>query len=277
MKPSVQTVAVVLAILLVLPLLSSTARAGDEDACPIDARAIGQDVEALFRAPGDWDAGHWAAVGAIGALSTGLVLKWDEAIYKQSVEAPGAFPYVVVHKLAWLGGWYGRNDLVPIITFGSLAGGLAIAGAARDDDRLTRTAGIVTEAYLFTAGITLALKLLAGRSRPYTGDGAKKWRFIGFHKRDTRSFPSGHTASAFSMATVVTKRHSDWYVQLPAWTLATGVAAQRIDSGAHWASDTLIGAVIGYSVSAFLTDRHSCANPSAAANSPSYFTVGFDF
>ncbi len=258
-------------------LMSVPVQAGDESHCGIDAHAVGQDIEALFRAPGDWDTGHWVAAGAIGVVSTGLVLRWDQVIYRHSVESPTSFPYVIVNKLAWLGSWYGHNNLAPLLTIGAVAGGFAIAGATKDDDRLMRTAGVLTESYLFTSGITIAVKLLAGRSRPYTNDDARKWRFIGFHRREARSFPSGHTSGAFSMATVISKRHQQWYAQIPAWTLAAGVAAQRIDSGAHWASDTLIGAAIGYSVSALLTDRHTCDGASSGASTTSYFTVGFDF
>lgn len=251
-----------------LSLLPASAAVAGEDACRIDLDAIGDDFVDLFKEPGSWGTEEWLAFGATGALTTGLILGWDEDIHRASIERPGSFPYVVIHKLAWLGGWYGKNDINPVITFAALTGGLFVVGKATDDDYLVRTTGIMTEAYLFTGFFTAATKLLAGRSRPYTGDGSRRWRFVGLHTRDTRSFPSGHTASAFSMATVLTRRHNDWWVHVPAWTLAAGAASQRIDSGVHWTSDVLVGAVLGYAISAFLADRHTCDDPATGAARP---------
>jgi len=266
------------ATLIMAPPLAPPAQAQSEDACKIDAQSVGDDFVALLKAPGDWGTSEWVAFGAVGALTTGLIVKWDEDILRVSQENPESFPYAVIHKLAWLGKWYGKNDINPIITFAGVTGGLFLIGKARDDDYLVRTTGIMTESYLFTAGFTIAIKLLTGRSRPSTGEGAKKWRFIGLHKRQTRSFPSGHAASAFSMVGALTSRHSEWWVQVPAWTLGTGFAAQRIDSGAHWTSDVLVGAVMGYAISSFLADRHTCPAPaSGAAPATSYITFGFDF
>jgi membrane-associated phospholipid phosphatase len=80
------------------------------------------------------------------------------------------------------------------------------------------------------------------------------------------------------MVGALTSRHSEWWVQVPAWTLGTGFAAQRIDSGVHWTSDVLVGAVLGLAISSFLADRHTCTTPaSGAAAATSYITFGFDF
>lgn len=266
-----------LVTLMLMTALSTRARAGTEDSCPIEGN-IGNDLADLVTAPADWSTEEWLAAGAMGVVTAGLIVRWDESIQRTSVENPESFPYVIIHKLAWLGKWYGKNDINPVITFAAVTGGLFAVGKASDDDYLVRTTGIMTESYLFTAGFSIALKLLLGRSRPYVGSGPRSWHFVGFHSRDTRSFPSGHVSSAFSMASVLSKRHDDWWVQVPAWTLATGVASERIDSGAHWTSDVLVGAVLGSAIGAFLADRHTCTNPATGAVSGvQYVTFGFDF
>ena len=264
--------------ILITALVALPAVAGTEESCAIDASAIGDDLADLITAPADWSTEEWLAAGAVGAVTAGLIIRWDEDIQRVSMEDPESFPYVIVHKLAWLGKWYGKNNINPALTFAAVTGGLFAIGKARDDDYLVRTTGIMTESYLFTAGFSMAFKLLLGRARPYLGDGARRWHFFGIHGRDMRSFPSGHTSGAFSMATALSKRHNEWWVQVPAYTLATGVASQRIDSGVHWTSDVLVGAVLGYAISAFLAERHTCTDPATGAVTPTtYINFGFNF
>jgi membrane-associated phospholipid phosphatase len=57
--------------------------------------------------------------------------------------------------------------------------------------------------------------------------------------------PSGHALKAFATMTVVVKRYPHWWVQLPAYSIACGVAVQRIDSRNHWVSDVVLGGTIG--------------------------------
>ncbi len=64
---------------------------------------------------------------------------------------------------------------------------------------------------------------------------------------DHRSFPSGHSAIAFMGATMVAKElgHiSPWYT-LGAYTLATGIAVERVVDRHHYPTDVVAGAGIG--------------------------------
>ena len=66
--------------------------------------------------------------------------------------------------------------------------------------------------------------------------------------------------------TVVAKRYPHWWVQLPAYAVAGGVAAQRIDTHKHWVSDVVLGGTIGYQVARMLVDHAAgkSADPPAA-------------
>ena len=76
---------------------------------------------------------------------------------------------------------------------------------------------------------------------------------------NTRSFPSGHTATAFMAATMLTKEYgykSKW-VGFGAYTVASSVGLMRMANNRHWMSDVMVGAGIGVistELGYFLTD-----------------------
>jgi membrane-associated phospholipid phosphatase len=58
------------------------------------------------------------------------------------------------------------------------------------------------------------------------------------------SFPSGHTTVTFASATVL-QRHFGWKVGLPAYAVASYVAASRVEMQRHYLSDVAFGAALG--------------------------------
>ena len=93
-----------------------------------------------------------------------------------------------------------------------------------------------------------------GRSRPHVTDYKDQYDFApfkGFGQFEYRAFPSIHSASAFSVATVYaleTSRRAPgatWIVAPLAYALAAGPGISRMYSGQHWASDILAGAAMG--------------------------------
>jgi membrane-associated phospholipid phosphatase len=61
------------------------------------------------------------------------------------------------------------------------------------------------------------------------------------------SFPSGHTTAAFSAATVFAFEYKDeTLIPVVAYTAATLVGLSRITQNAHWSTDVLAGAALGY-------------------------------
>lgn len=62
-----------------------------------------------------------------------------------------------------------------------------------------------------------------------------------------RSFPSGHTATAFMTATMLAKEysHKSPWVGIGAYTVASATGLMRMANNKHWLSDVLTGAGIG--------------------------------
>jgi len=61
---------------------------------------------------------------------------------------------------------------------------------------------------------------------------------------DTRSFPSGHTATAFTGAELMRKEYG-WGVGSVAYVVAAATGAFRVYNNKHWCNDVLAGAGIG--------------------------------
>jgi hypothetical protein len=86
---------------------------------------------------------------------------------------------------------------------------------------------------LIESSITTSVKLVSGETRP-NGAG-------------TESFPSGHTANAFSGAELLRLEYKDvspWY-GISGYMAATGTGFLRIYNNKHWASDVIAGAGVG--------------------------------
>jgi membrane-associated phospholipid phosphatase len=113
-------------------------------------------------------------------------------------------------------------------------------GALAGNDRLRETGWYMAKGLVLDAVIVTALKSAVGRTRP---DGS-----------DTRSFPSGHTSTAFTTATVLSRRHG-WKIGLPAYGLASMAAVARIEDDRHYLSDVVAGAVLGIAVGKFITPK----------------------
>ena len=96
---------------------------------------------------------------------------------------------------------------------------------------------------ILTQGVTQVIKYSVGRTRP---DGSSN-----------SSFPSGHTSGSFATATVL-HRHYGWKAGIPAFTVASYIAASRLSENKHFLSDVTFGAAIGLAAGRTVTfDRGS--------------------
>lgn len=112
-----------------------------------------------------------------------------------------------------------------------------------EDDQLQRRLDSLAKEYaehpLFDE---LSSKILIDRKRPF-----EKYpdRVDEQERPGDPSFPSIHTASAFSLATSLSIKYPKWYVIAPSALWACSVGFSRMNQGVHYPSDVLAGAVLG--------------------------------
>lgn len=124
---------------------------------------------------------------------------------------------------------------------------IGLAGVSRYNenyyDENTGVLMIISE--LTSLGITAGLKQIVKRERPFIN-----LKDVYFDKNnsptDRYSFPSGHTSTAFSMATTLTLRYPDKPAVIAiSYLYAALVGYGRIYLGVHYPSDVLGGMILG--------------------------------
>lgn len=122
---------------------------------------------------------------------------------------------------------------------------LFITGLIKNDVQMKRSSLYVTESIASASLVNLILKKIFKRKRPYINDPT----FIAVVPARNESFPSGHTAEAFSMASSMTFAYSKWYVIVPTFAWASLIAYARMYLGVHYPTDVFAGATVSSSLS----------------------------
>lgn len=135
------------------------------------------------------------------------------------------------------GNWIGEGTHLVAVSVGLLAVGWFFSQAT------VKAAGIQTLlAHGLAALVVNGLKHLIGRPRPKFAHSGE-WQLAPSWASGLDSFPSGHSAASFAVATVLAKRFP------AAGPLCLGIAAfvalSRILRGSHFPTDVLGGAVMG--------------------------------
>lgn len=160
------------------------------------------------------------------------------------------------------------NKTSPVLTeFGDkygvyLVGAIGSLSAVFKNQKGVQTSLLATQS-MITSGIWVQLlKIITSRERPkgaylYSQSEGGKWygpvaRFdnsLAYNKSVFAfdAFPSGHTAIAFSIATVFASQYKETrLVPVLSYSAATLVGITRLTEHEHWASDVFVGALIGY-------------------------------
>lgn len=124
---------------------------------------------------------------------------------------------------------------------------LYASGEVFHRNSLRKTALLSLESWSISGVIVNGLKIVTGRARPWTGESSHSFHPFSIRSR-FNSFPSGHSSSAFAVATVIAEQSKKVYIDILAYSIASLVAISRVHINKHWTSDVLVGSSIGYFV-----------------------------
>ncbi|MDP2960857.1 MAG: phosphatase PAP2 family protein [candidate division Zixibacteria bacterium] len=126
-------------------------------------------------------------------------------------------------------------------------GGFYLGGLIFNRKKERETAFYLLEALIFTQGITQGIKHLTGRARPLAQKGAFYFEGLKTHPSPfSLSFPSGHSATAFCLASVIAEQYDNKLIDWLSYSLATLAAWARVNDNAHFTSDVFFGGVLGH-------------------------------
>lgn len=132
-----------------------------------------------------------------------------------------------------------------------------VTGLLRHDSYTEQTAMLAAEAYVASAIPHVVIKDISRRLRPSAVAANHDFRDTFFQAHTTvfgkgSSFPSGHAAAAFSIATVMARRYGRHkWVPWVAYGVAGLISISRIPDMAHFPSDVFLGAALGYTITRF--------------------------
>ncbi len=206
------------------------------------------DTKSLATNPFHWKTGQVITAAAIVAATAGLIAWGDKPIqqfyYRNSSVFISKTSYYFFSPLG--------SGLYDIPTLGIFYA----CGVIWKNKKAKETGLKGLEAFVISAVLTQAIKQVSHRHRPYQDtppnphnwDGPFSWGgeygMFGYN-----SFPSGHSSTAFSIATVIALEYWDTkWVPIVCFGLAGLTAAYRLAMNDHWASDVLFGSALGFAV-----------------------------
>src|SRR5438309_7362147 len=188
---------------------------------------------------------HWLPTLSITGVTAGLI-----------VADPHVMPYFQDHarNLDQLNDTF--DSTITTAEVIAIPTTLLITGYARQDRYQVGTAILAGEAYGNAAVVDLAVKAITRRKRPSDvppgGDFHNTFFNGGKSPFKGSSFPSGHAAGVFSVATVVASRyHNHKWVPWVMYGMATAISFSRVTTSSHFPSDVFLGAALGYTITRY--------------------------
>jgi membrane-associated phospholipid phosphatase len=127
------------------------------------------------------------------------------------------------------------------------AGLLYATGLAAHNEKLAETGALSLQALAGAGIVTNVLKVTARRERPTEHDGGGHFETGGL------SFPSGHSAQAWALATVIADEYGNHkWVPYMAYSYAALVSTSRVLAQQHFTSDVLVGGAIGFFIGRYV-------------------------
>lgn len=185
-----------------------------------------QDTVGDFRRLPSRDTLRWISIGAAAAVISHV----EDARITSSLSGSRGLDETFEAGQTIGGVRFQLGGALAAYTFGRLTGSPRVTSVGID----------LIQAQVLSQAMTAGVKFSARRTRP---DG------------HAFSFPSGHASVTFASATVL-QRHFGWKVGIPAYGVASYVAASRIQMRRHYLSDVAFGAALGIAAGRTVTIGH---------------------
>ena len=224
-------------------------------------------INSQANAPQPWTGQDWGllppgtdpenkiGISLIKHLAEDQQMFWTSPLHLQSESLRTVVPFVAFSGTLMAGdSWITRQvpdspgqlkrsrDFSSYATYslvGAAAGGY-LWGHVTKNDHLRETGLLATEAMIGSIGDVFALKEITQRPRPL--DVGNSSAFF----RGGNSFPSQHSAIAWSVASVLAHEYPGPLTKFLAYGLASGITVTRVTSKEHFASDAFIGSALGW-------------------------------
>jgi membrane-associated phospholipid phosphatase len=144
------------------------------------------------------------------------------------------------------------SNLGAVYTVLPITVGMYVGGAIAHNAKARETGVLAGEAIVDTLIDVGVLKVIFRRSRPFEDNG----RGTFFH--GGTSFPSGHAAESWALASVVAHEYNKNIIfPITAYGLASLVSFSRLSGQQHFASDILFGSAMGWFTGRYVFKTHA--------------------
>lgn len=204
---------------------------------PSLVKNIAEDQEAIWTSPAHLrlsDADWLVPLGA----ATGILLATDTEFSKHLSSSPSRI---------------NRSDNISNYGIGALIGtgaGLYLWGRITHEDHKRETGLLAGEAAIDSLAVTYVTKYAFGRDRPLQDN------YRGQFWQGGVSFPSEHSAAAWSIAGVIAHEYPGPLTSALAYGAASLISSSRVTAKQHFPSDVLIGGAIGWLVAQEVYRHH---------------------
>jgi hypothetical protein len=139
------------------------------------------------------------------------------------------------------------SNVGAVYTILPITAGFYIGGAIAHNPKARETGILGGEAALDSLIVVMVLKSVTQRPRPLDGNGN------GSFFRGGDSFPSGHSAESWALASVVAHEYNrNILFPITAYGLASLVSFSRLSGQKHFASDIVAGSAIGWFIGRYV-------------------------
>jgi len=208
---------------------------------------FGHETVGFFIQPTKWDGGDWLRLGVMGG-ATFLTMQVDQPIRDAVLRDNRRYFYSVPIEGARM---YGEL-YSPFVFFIGFAAHSLIA----NDMSTRKIAYEIGQASLYAGAVTLILKTMIGRARPYMDEGRASYHPFSSLLDHYHSLPGGHTTTAFVISTVLSRNVDPTWLKVLVYLPAVITPISRVYQDQHWASDNVLGGAIGFFIATWVVDIH---------------------